>query len=117
MGVGGVAGALYGGTMRADPGRAARALRAHTGSGSTRGYLYQLLAVGTWTSLLALKAIRQPTLVLAGEDDPLVPVVNARILARGIPRARLHLYRGGHLALLTEAAELAPVVDAFLAEN
>lgn len=112
-----VAGTLYGGTMRADPRRAARALRAHTGSGSTRGYLYQLLAVGTWTSMLALKAIRQPTLVLAGEDDPLVRVVNARILARGIPRARLHLYRGGHLALLTEAAELAPVVDAFLAER
>lgn len=65
----------------------------------------------------ALKAIRQPTLVLAGDDDPLVPVVNARILARGIPRARLHLCRGGHLPLLTEAAELAPVVDAFLAER
>ncbi len=53
--------------------------------------------------------------MLSGDDDPLIPTVNARILARGIPHARLHLYRGGHLALVTEAAELAPVIDAFLA--
>jgi hypothetical protein len=36
-------------------------------------------------------------------------------MARGIPHARLHLYHGGHLALVTEAAELAPVIDRFLA--
>jgi poly(3-hydroxyalkanoate) depolymerase len=111
-----VAGDLYGGTMRLRPERAAQALRPHAGSGSTRGYLYQLLSLGTWTSLPALRAIRQPTLVLAGDDDPLIPVANARILARRIPHARLHLYRGGHLALLTEAPELAPVVTDFLAE-
>lgn len=110
-----IAGELYGGTMRHHPDRAAQALQAHSASGSTRGYFYQLLAIAAWTSLPGLMLIRQPTLVLAGDDDPLIPTVNARIMARGIPRARLHLYRGGHLALVTEAAELAPVVDAFLA--
>jgi len=40
--------------------------------------------------------------------------VNARLMARLLPDARLHLYRGGHIALVTEAAELAPVVDGFL---
>jgi hypothetical protein len=35
-------------------------------------------------------------------------------MARLIPNAQLHLYRGGHLALVTEAHELAPVVDRFL---
>jgi poly(3-hydroxyalkanoate) depolymerase len=109
-----IAGELYGGTMRTHPERAAEALRAHAGAGSTRGYVYQLLAIATWTSLHALTLIRQPTLVLSGDDDPLIPTVNARILARGIPHARLHLYRGGHLALVTEAAELAPVIDRFL---
>ena len=64
-----------------------------------------------------LSLIRQPTLVVAGDDDPIIPTVNARLLARGIPRARLHLYGGGHLALVTEADELAPVVDAFLDEG
>jgi hypothetical protein len=32
-----------------------------------------------------------------------------------IPKSRLHVYHGGHLGLVTEAAELAPVVDDFLA--
>jgi poly(3-hydroxyalkanoate) depolymerase len=110
-----IAGELYGGTMRKHPEQAAHVLRSHSNSGSTRGYFYQLLAIGGWTSLHALPLIRQPTLVLSGDDDPLIPTVNARILARGIPHARLHLYRGGHLALVTEAAEIAPVVDRFLA--
>jgi hypothetical protein len=34
---------------------------------------------------------------------------------RLIRDSRLHVYHGGHLALVTEAAELAPVVDGFLA--
>ncbi|WP_235909172.1 alpha/beta fold hydrolase [Goekera deserti] len=53
-------------------------------------------------------------LVLAGDDDPMIPSVNARVMARLIPDAQLHLYRGGHLALVTEAHELAPVVHAFV---
>jgi poly(3-hydroxyalkanoate) depolymerase len=109
-----VAGELYGGTMRAHPERAAQVLHVDARYGSRRGYLYQLLALAGWTSLHALPLIRQPTLVLSGDDDPIIPTINARILAKGIPRAQLHLYRGGHLALVTEAAALAPVVDAFL---
>ena len=73
------------------------------------------LAASTgWSSLPFLQLIRQPTLVLAGDDDPIVPVVNARIMARLLPSARLHVYGGGHIALVTEAAELAPVVEDFL---
>jgi pimeloyl-ACP methyl ester carboxylesterase len=111
-----IAGELYGGSMRTHPERAGQALRAHARSGSTRGYLYQLLAIGSWTSVAFLKLIRQPTLVLSGDDDPLIPTINARILNRAIPNARLHLYRGGHLTLVTEPADLAPVIDAFLAQ-
>jgi hypothetical protein len=40
--------------------------------------------------------------------------VNARIMARLIPDARLHVYSGGHLTLITEAHELAPVIEEFL---
>jgi hypothetical protein len=35
-------------------------------------------------------------------------------MARLIPHARLHLYSGGHIALITEADALAPVVEEFL---
>ena len=37
-----------------------------------------------------------------------------RVMALLIPNAELHVYAGGHLALITEAAELAPVVEDFL---
>jgi hypothetical protein len=40
--------------------------------------------------------------------------VNARIMGRLLPRARLHLYEGGHIALITEADRLAPVIEEFL---
>jgi poly(3-hydroxyalkanoate) depolymerase len=105
---------LYGGTIRADPGRARALLHGHTRVGPRRGYLYQLAAGAGWTSLPLLPWIRQPTLLLAGDDDPIVPLVNARIMGRLLPDADLHVYHGGHLGLLTEAAELAPVVDRFL---
>jgi poly(3-hydroxyalkanoate) depolymerase len=109
-----IAGDIYGGTMRTEPERAARALHAATRLGPRRGYYYQLAASTGWTSLPFLRLVRQPTLVVAGDDDPIVPVVNARIMARLIPDARLHVYRGGHIALVTEAGELAPVIEDFL---
>jgi poly(3-hydroxyalkanoate) depolymerase len=109
-----IAGQIYGGTVRADPDRAARALHAATRLGPRRGYYYQLAASTGWSSLPFLKLIRQPTLLVAGDDDPIIPVINARVMARLIPHARLHLYRGGHLALITEAPELAPVIEGFL---
>src|SRR3712207_3826154 len=109
-----IAGDIYGGTMRTEPERAAAALHAHTRVGPKRGYYYQLASSTGWTSLPFLRLIRQPTLVVAGDDDPIIPVVNARVMARFIPDAQLHVYRGGHIALITEAEELAPVIERFL---
>ena len=109
-----IAGEIYGGTMRTDPARAARALHSETRLGPRRGYYYQLAASTGWSSLPFLRLIRQPTLVVVGDDDPIIPIVNARLMARLIPDARLHVYSGGHIALITEADELAPVIEGFL---
>jgi poly(3-hydroxyalkanoate) depolymerase len=109
-----IAGEIYGGTMRTRPDRAADALHAETRLGPRRGYYYQLAASTGWSSLPFLKLIRQPTLLVMGDDDPIVPVANARIMARLLPDARLHLYQGGHIALITEADRLAPVIEGFL---
>jgi poly(3-hydroxyalkanoate) depolymerase len=106
---------LYGGSARTDPERVAAMMHAQSRVGSPRGYLYQLGAGAGWTSLPFLPLLRQPTLIMAGDDDPLIPLVNARLLRLLIPNARLHVYHGGHLSLVTEAADLAPVVDGFLA--
>ena len=53
---------------------------------------------------------------MAGTDDPLVPVVNAKVLARMIPNARLHLVDEGHLFLVTQPKESAEIIEAFLRE-
>jgi poly(3-hydroxyalkanoate) depolymerase len=117
-----VAGDLYGGSAREDPAAVAGAMHGDNTVGGnrvgpSRGYLYQLIAGAGWTSVPFLPRLRQPTLILAGDDDPIIPLVNARLMRRLIPDARLHVYHGGHLGLLTEAARLAPVVDGFLAEQ
>jgi poly(3-hydroxyalkanoate) depolymerase len=112
-----IAGHIYGGSMRTDPGRGADLLHAATRAGPRRGYYYQLAATAGWSSLPFLPLISQPTLVLAGDDDPIVPVVNARVLARLIPQARLHIYNGGHLGIVTESRELAAVIEDFLTEE
>ena len=85
---------------------------------SLRGYQWQLAAITGWTSAHWLHRIGQPTLVLAGDDDPLVPVANARFLAHRIPRARLHVVRGGgHLFLIDQPHDVVDVVGAFLAKE
>jgi pimeloyl-ACP methyl ester carboxylesterase len=53
-------------------------------------------------------------LILAGDDDPIIPLVNARIMRRLIPRSQLHVYHGGHLELAADSGRLAAAVQAFL---
>ena len=79
------------------------------------GYLFQLLAGAGWTSAPLLPLIPHETLVLAGRRDPIVPVINGRILARLIRRARLHVVDGGHLFLVSKAPQVMPIIDDFLA--
>ena len=110
-----IAGAIYGGTLRRQPELAAVIYdRAHAAPTSRRGYLYQLAASAGWTSLPWLRLVRQPALILAGDDDPIIPLANARVMAALLPDARLHVYPDGHLGLLTRADELAAVVSDFL---
>jgi pimeloyl-ACP methyl ester carboxylesterase len=82
---------------------------------SSRGHMYQLWAAVTWSSLLWLHQITQPTLVLTGDADPLVPPINARILHAQLPNARVHVVHGGdHLCLFEQAAGLGPLLTHFL---
>jgi poly(3-hydroxyalkanoate) depolymerase len=111
-----VAGDLYGGSARTDPARVATAMHAGSRVGPPHGYLYQLTAGLGWTSLPFLPLLRQPTLIVSGDDDPIIPLANARLMRQLIPGSRLHVYHGGHLGLVTEAAQLAPVVERFLTE-
>jgi poly(3-hydroxyalkanoate) depolymerase len=111
-----IAAEIYGGAFRDNPELIATHARAMFGA-SNLGYLFQLLAMSGWTSLPWLATLRQPTLVMMGRDDPLVPAVNGRILARLIPNARLQMIDDGHLFMVTRPVETAMVIEAFLAER
>ena len=110
-----VAGSIYGGAFRDSPGLARRILR-HVRWSSDYGYYLQLLAAVGWTSLPWLAHLTQPTLVMVGRDDPLVPGANGRILACLIPDARLAAIDDGHLFLVTRPAQSARLVAGFLAQ-
>ncbi len=109
-----VAAEIYGGSLRRDPELARALLYARRAGGSRRGYYLQLLAAAGWTSLPLLPLIGQPTLLLAGDDDPVIPLVNARLMHRMIRGSSLRVYQGGHLELIARPAQLAPVVEEFL---
>ena len=82
------------------------------------GYAFQLYAVSGWSSLPWLHRIGQPTLILAGDDDPIIPLANARLMARRMPAARLRVVRGGgHLFLLDQPETVAGDIGAFLDED
>ncbi|MFD2378926.1 alpha/beta fold hydrolase [Ottowia pentelensis] len=65
-------GALYGGVARTDP-EALTDFARLSRSPSRRGYLYQQMALAGWISAPLLPLLRQPTLIMAGNDDPIVP--------------------------------------------
>ncbi len=105
---------IYGGAFRKDPSMIGRHVEAMFGPPGL-GYFYQLLAMAGWTSLPWLRSLRQPTLILMGRDDPLVPVANGRLLARLIPNARLEVIDDGHLFVVTRPVETARRIERFLA--
>lgn len=82
------------------------------------GYYLQMAALAGWTSLPFLRRIRQPTLVMGGGDDRIVPPINSRILGRLIPDARVYVVEGGgHLFLLDRARESANAITGFLGQT
>ena len=107
---------IYGGAFRRDPHLAENHANKVRSSGKL-GYYWQLFAGLGWTSIHWLHKIRQPTLILAGDDDPLIPLVNMRLLAWRIPNSELHIIDDGHLFLITRAQSVAPLIMTFLSEE
>jgi pimeloyl-ACP methyl ester carboxylesterase len=62
--------------------------------------------------------IDQPTLVLAGTRDVIVPPARQRALASAIPAARfISLEHAGHIGFLSHRAEVARIVGQFLKQR
>ena len=81
---------------------------------SAYGYAMQVMACMGWSSLPFLARIPHQTLVINGDDDPLVPIANCRLLASRIPHATLEIVPGaGHLLLWDQPDDLAARIGAF----
>lgn len=78
------------------------------------GYFAQVKAMCSWTSLPWLKTLKQPTLVLAGQFDGLIPFPNQILLAQQIPQARLHVFPADHLLMYTRRREVGTLISSFL---
>ena len=106
------AGRTFGGRIRRDP---ALLGRLHlTPPRTVEAYWHRLSGLTGWWG--APWSVRQKTLVLTGDDDPIVPPANSRILSSLIPGARLEVIAGGgHLMLFDSPALVGPCVAEFLA--
>lgn len=111
-----IAGDIYGGAFRFDK-ALGKNLTKRIRPNNIWGYFLQMSAISRFTSLPWLKKIQQPTLVMTGDDDPIVPVVNSKILASLIPNATLSVIEGGgHLFLLTQPKLALSKIETFLNE-
>lgn len=110
-----IIGDLYGGRSRHDPSIHHDLRTRFERPPTALGYLGQIYAVWGWSSLPWLWRLQAPTLVMAGDDDPIIPLANGRVLAALVPDAVLHVVEGGgHLFLLEEPEESAVTIDEFL---
>ncbi len=108
-----VAGRMFGGRMRTEP-ELVSSLPIRRPS-SLQAVMYRMAPLLGWTSLPWLSAIRQPTLIICGDDDPITPHRNHALMAALMRHARLHTVRGGgHLAMVDSPELVGPVIAEFL---
>jgi pimeloyl-ACP methyl ester carboxylesterase len=110
------AGALYGGDFATDAALAESGAR-RLAPASPVGYLCMRFAQAGWSSTPWLRTLRRPTLVLAGDQDPIVPLAAAKALADGLPNAYFESFDCGHLFVLTRAQQVVAALERFLLES
>lgn len=82
---------------------------------TVRGYMYQMLAMVGWTTAPFLPFLNVPALVMSGDRDKIVPLINSKMINRLLPDSTLHIVEGGgHLFIVSRITEIVPVMRAFL---
>ena len=80
-----------------------------------RGYVYQLLAMLGWTSAPALPFLKKDVLIMMGDADNIVPLINGKFLNSLIPNSRLEVFKdGGHLFMLSHKEQTVACILEFL---
>jgi 3-oxoadipate enol-lactonase len=67
------------------------------------GYAACCEAIAAMDLRPVLAAVRAPTLVVVGAHDPATPLPHGRLIADGVPGARLEVVAGAHLATVEDA--------------
>lgn len=108
--------ALAGGEAEADPAFLERTAAARVQDPpSIGGYVLQLMAAWTWSSLPWLHEVRAPALVVTGTEDRLIPAGNSDLIASRLPQARvLRIPRWGHYLMLDGRSGAGAAIAEFL---
>jgi poly(3-hydroxyoctanoate) depolymerase len=79
-----------------------------------RGYVWQVISILRWSGFPILRKIQHEVLVLAGEDDPMIPVVNAMMLTHMLPNGRLLVIPDeGHMMMADTDSRIHPLIQEF----
>lgn len=84
---------------------------------SKEAYLAQLSSIQTHDTRDRLGKISTPTLVLAGEEDILIPVALSKRLQEAIPAAEWGTTKGGHACLWEHPSPFNQAVLAYVAKH
>ena len=77
-----------------------------------------MMAFAGWSSLPFLPVLDVPVLIMADDDDQLVPAANSRLLHNAIPHSRLEVFAGGgHLFMLSDPHGFSTRLRDFLNER
>lgn len=83
-----------------------------------RGPLLQLLACGMFSSAARLRRVEAPALVLAGDQDKIIPCAHSERLAALLPRAEFHVLKDtGHVFLIEREGEVLAHLRRFFAAH
>ena len=110
-----IAPSLYGGRARTHGEMGAELQHRLARPPSPLGYMAQLVTTSTYSGFASLHKVTAPTLVLAGDDDPIVRLSNGRLLRWLMPTATLLVIKGGgHLFLLDGTPGVSAHIRQFL---
>ncbi|MFA7386785.1 MAG: alpha/beta fold hydrolase [Thiohalobacteraceae bacterium] len=107
---------MYGGDAVTNP-KLFREYSKHARHPTPAGYFSQVRALCSWTSVHWLHQIEQPTLVIAGTCDTLIPFPNQLLLAQSIPGAEMRVFAAGHLLLFSRRQEVGELITRFLEQT
>ena len=81
-------------------------------------YYSQLIACQLWSSLPWLDSVTNPTLVVHGTDDPIIPLFNGELMAAHLPNGRLFTAgTEGHLFMQDEGSSSFPAIESFFSAS